>query len=257
MRRMWTASLVVGLLLCSATTANGATTLSIDVLSNRADLISAGDALVAVKIPAGVERRRGSACTTTAATSRARSRCGRTAASRASSTGLALGDERAHARRRPAHAAASVTITNHPNGGPVFSGPQVQPWVCQATAVGRAVQPAGDLRVTSTSRRDGGVRRLRPRRTRRPTSRRRPPTRARRCRSSSASRPATRTATSTRSPSSSTRRSRGRPWAPQEQWNHKLLITHGASCGIDHQAGLGAPDVDRDDAAARSAAASR
>jgi len=23
-----------------------------------------------------------------------------------------------------------VTIVNHPNGGPVFSGPQVQPWVC-------------------------------------------------------------------------------------------------------------------------------
>ena len=25
--------------------------------------------------------------------------------------------------------------------------------------------------------------------------------------------------------------------APQPQWNHKLLITHGASCGIDHQSG--------------------
>ncbi len=32
------------------------------------------------------------------------------------------------------------------------------------------------------------------------------------------------------------------PWAPQAQFNHKLLITHGASCGIDHQAGE-APDV--------------
>ena len=31
--------------------------------------------------------------------------------------------------------------------------------------------------------------------------------------------------------------SRGRPWAPQPQCNHKLLITHGASCGIDHQSG--------------------
>ena len=27
------------------------------------------------------------------------------------------------------------------------------------------------------------------------------------------------------------------PWAPQPQFNHKLLITHGASCGIDHQSG--------------------
>jgi hypothetical protein len=30
---------------------------------------------------------------------------------------------------------ARLTITNHPNGGPVFSGPQVQPWRCQEKAV--------------------------------------------------------------------------------------------------------------------------
>ena len=24
-----------------------------------------------------------------------------------------------------------LTITNHPSGGPVFAGPQVQPWVCK------------------------------------------------------------------------------------------------------------------------------
>ncbi len=30
------------------------------------------------------------------------------------------------------------------------------------------------------------------------------------------------------------------PWAPQEQWNRKLLITHGGSCGTDHAVG-GAP----------------
>jgi hypothetical protein len=28
-----------------------------------------------------------------------------------------------------------------------------------------------------------------------------------------------------------------KPWKPQKQFNHKLLITHGVSCGIDHQAG--------------------
>ena len=28
-----------------------------------------------------------------------------------------------------------LKIVDHPNGGPDFSGPQVQPWVCQATAV--------------------------------------------------------------------------------------------------------------------------
>jgi hypothetical protein len=32
--------------------------------------------------------------------------------------------------------AASITITNHPIGGPVFSGPQVEPWVCNNIANG-------------------------------------------------------------------------------------------------------------------------
>ena len=30
--------------------------------------------------------------------------------------------------------AAKLVVTNHPNGGPVFSGPQVKPWVCQESA---------------------------------------------------------------------------------------------------------------------------
>src|SRR5258705_6179 len=40
------------------------------------------------------------------------------------------------------------------------------------------------------------------------------------------------------------------PWAPQPGWNHKLLITHGASCGIDHQTGS-APSVVNDAALSR------
>jgi hypothetical protein len=40
------------------------------------------------------------------------------------------------------------------------------------------------------------------------------------------------------------------PWNPQQQWNHKLVITHGASCGIEHQSGT-APDVVDDAALSR------
>jgi len=29
---------------------------------------------------------------------------------------------------------ARLTILNHPIGGPIFSGPQIQPWLCQAGA---------------------------------------------------------------------------------------------------------------------------
>ena len=35
------------------------------------------------------------------------------------------------------------------------------------------------------------------------------------------------------------------PWAPQPQFNHKLLITHGASCGDDRESGT-APSVTSD-----------
>ncbi|MFL5907330.1 MAG: DUF6351 family protein, partial [Solirubrobacterales bacterium] len=34
------------------------------------------------------------------------------------------------------------------------------------------------------------------------------------------------------------------PWAPQTQFDHKLLITHGASCGIDHQSGSAPSTMD-------------
>jgi hypothetical protein len=39
----------------------------------------------------------------------------------------------------------------------------------------------------------------------------------------------------------------GKPWeawAPQPQFNHKLLITHGASCGIEHQSGSAPSTID-------------
>ena len=36
------------------------------------------------------------------------------------------------------------------------------------------------------------------------------------------------------------------PWAPQPQFIHKLLITHGASCGIEHESGT-APSVTSDE----------
>ena len=35
-------------------------------------------------------------------------------------------------------------------------------------------------------------------------------------------------------------------WAPQPQFNHKLLITHGASCGIEHESGT-SPSVTSDE----------
>ena len=122
------------LLLCAAVPAGAATpSLGIDVLSNRADVISAGEALVDVKVPAGVNPAKvrvlddGRDVTGSFAV-RANGRF------EGLVTGLSLGRNVLTARASGAKD-GSVTVTNHPNGGPVFSGPQVQPWVCQSTAV--------------------------------------------------------------------------------------------------------------------------
>src|SRR5205823_13497111 len=42
----------------------------------------------------------------------------------------------------PRATGARLTITNHPNGGPVFSGPQLQPGKCEAGAVDAACNKA-------------------------------------------------------------------------------------------------------------------
>ena len=116
---------------------------AIEVLSNRADLISAGDALVAVDLPPGSTRPASGSRVNGRDVTGEFARPRRTAASRACSTGLQLGRNVAHRAARPTRSGAKLTITNHPNGGPVFSGPQIQPWVCQDDRRRRAVQPAG------------------------------------------------------------------------------------------------------------------
>ena len=40
-------------------------------------------------------------------------------------------------------AGAQITINNHPSGGPVFSGPQLKPWIC-ATKVSQSVTVVGN-----------------------------------------------------------------------------------------------------------------
>src|ERR1700731_1001513 len=104
----------------------------IDVLSNRADLISGGDVLVAVAIPAGANASAtrvtvGQRDVTAAFGVRADGRyIGRI-------EGLALGANVVTARL-PDGRGARIPITNYPSGGPVFSGAQVEPWSCNPGA---------------------------------------------------------------------------------------------------------------------------
>ena len=67
-----------------------------------------------------------------------------------------------------------VAIRNHPNGGPVFSGPQVQPWVCQNGAKDAQCNAPATYDYQYKSSVDGAVRSPTTRATRRRTSPRRP-----------------------------------------------------------------------------------
>ncbi|MEX2459465.1 MAG: DUF6351 family protein [Actinomycetota bacterium] len=216
----------------------------IEVLSNRADLISGGDALVAIRAVrsggmggmSGVKVTLGRRDVTRAFSMRPNARF------EGLVTGLALGRNVLTARL-PNGSAARITITNHPRGGPVFSGPHVQPWVCQEGALDAACNMATTYEWQYRNV-TGSLRPYDP-----------------------ASPPNDMATTTTdqgvtvpfiiRIETGYQDRDQYRiavlydparpwaPWAPQRQWNHKLLITHGASCGIDHQAGT-APSVTGD-----------
>ncbi|MGY2067105.1 DUF6351 family protein [Blastococcus sp. SYSU DS0619] len=110
--------------------AAGVRQLEISVVSSRPDAVSGGDALVRVDLPRGVKP------------DRVRVLLGREDVSgefRASDGGL-LGlvdglTPGEHVLRASARGAgsASLEITAHPGAGPVFSGPQEQPFACETT----------------------------------------------------------------------------------------------------------------------------
>ena len=104
--------------------------LQIETLSNRADLISGGDALVQIDLPSGAD---------TATVELNGSDISNEFAVRPNGQfqGIVTGmhDGANTVTARAGGQVAQLTITNHPIGGPVFSGPQVQPWYCMADAL--------------------------------------------------------------------------------------------------------------------------
>jgi hypothetical protein len=107
--------------------------LRLEVVSGRADLVSAGDALVEVVLPAGASAAglqvRADDRDVSAAFSE---RDGRVLGL---VTGLPDGPSTLTARLADGRG-ARLDVVNHPKGGPVFSGPQVQPWFCSTEASG-------------------------------------------------------------------------------------------------------------------------
>jgi hypothetical protein len=239
--------LSVAITVIGAATAHAATRPAIHVLSNRADLISGGDVLVQVAPPAGVPasklRVRLNGTDVTKELSVAGGKLGGLVAN------LRIGANRLTARA-PGGARSSQRIANHAIGGPVTSGPQVQPWKCEDGAVDAQCNKATTYSYEYMSSVTGQMQSYDP-----------------------ANPPSDVANTTTQNGQTVPFIVRietgyqdrdqyqigvlyqpGKPWrglAPQPQFVHKLLITHGASCGIEHQSGA-APSVTGDTVAGGS-----
>ncbi len=97
------------------------------VLSNRADLITGGDALVEIKWPAGTDTN--NAQVTLNGVSVKSAFATRNGHYTGLVTGLRNGDNVLTASAQGT--AAQITITNHPITGPVLSGPHITPYECR------------------------------------------------------------------------------------------------------------------------------
>src|SRR4029077_9945700 len=103
------------------------------VLSNRADLISGGDALVEIKWPAGTNF-----AATLVSLNGVSIRPAFAMRPNGRFIGLVTGLKNGNnvLLARDSAGAAQITITNYPIGGPVFSGgQQLAPWICAQKAV--------------------------------------------------------------------------------------------------------------------------
>jgi hypothetical protein len=229
------AGLVAGCLL--AAPAFAADALQIKVLSNRADVISAGDALVEVKLPTGVDA---GDVTVTLEGKDVTGQFAERANGRFEGvlTGLKIGENDLVAKASGAKS-DELTITNHPNGGPVFSGPQVQPWVCQNGSTDPQCEKPATYEWSYMPSDGSGLAAYDPDN---------PPSDV-----------GTTTTDQGKTVPFIVRTETGyqdrdqyaisilydptkpfTPWEPQDGWNHKVLITHGASCGIERQSGSAA-----------------
>src|SRR5437763_11444485 len=215
--------------------------LQITTLSNRADLISGGEALIQVTLPTGV-----------ATSSLHVSLDGRDVTAQfalrpnhkveALLRGLALGANSLVATSQGGRR-ASLTILDHPTGGPAFSGPQIHPTACQSGAADRQCDQAPTFAYSYEPVGTNSLQSYDPSH---------PP-------------PAASIATATTTDGVTVpfivRQETGyidrdqyaiatlwqpgepwQPWAPQRQYNGRLIITHGASCDTTYGVGT-APSV--------------
>ncbi|HVW81154.1 MAG TPA: DUF6351 family protein [Mycobacteriales bacterium] len=215
----------------------------ITVLSGRADLVSGGQALVAVSPAADAKRLTvtvdGRDVTGSFAVRRGGLLAGRYAGL---VRGLHVGGNVVRATL-PDGSGARLLLTDHPNGGPLFAGPQPQPWTCQPGARDRKCDAPTRVhyKYVSTNPAKIGFQ---------PYNVGKPP----------ADVAMTTTDQGAKVPfvvrietgymdrdqfQIASLYQFGKPWTPfrpQAGWDHKLLIFHGASCAAQYEPST-APDV--------------
>jgi hypothetical protein len=126
--------------------------IEIVTLSNRADLISGGDALVEVRVPRRASLSRVEIKLNGHRVTSAFQLVPGTRTLRGLVTGLVDGRNRLSADSQGAKE-ASLTITNHRIGGPVLSGPQITPFFCATNVFqpATATTPAPNFSGLSTA----------------------------------------------------------------------------------------------------------
>src|SRR4051812_17732302 len=224
-------ALALGVLVVPATSsAAAAKPITVSVLSTRADLVSGGDTLVRI---GGVKSAKGLRVTV-----RGKNRSKAFAKRKDGKveglvTHLKVGKNTIIATS--GKRAAKLVVTNHPKGGPLFSGPQLQPWKCQDSAKdSQCNEPAKLTYLYKSTDGSSGFKDYDPKN---------PPSDVAdtttdkgvtvpfivRIETGYIDRDQYKIATLFQP---------GKKWSatsPQKQFNHKLLITHGAGCGADHR----------------------
>jgi hypothetical protein len=238
------AALAIAAPLAAPAEGAGKAKVSMSVLSGRADLVSDDDALIEIRVRGAgagqvkvtIDPRKGRERAVTGAFRRRGHRLV------ALLEGLDLGRNVVRATL-PDGSGARLALINHPNGGPVFSGPHLQPWKCQPTAVDEQCNESPSFSYLYRST-DPSAQQLQP---------------------YDPANPPSDVATTTtdagvevpfivRVETGYIDRDQyriaalyqpGQSWTgvrPQPQFAHKLLIFHGASCGVEYQAGT-APGI--------------
>jgi hypothetical protein len=212
--------------------------VTIRVLSGRANLVSGGSSLIGIDLsrPAALKRL----TVTLAGHNVSGDFALHSGQIEGLVSGLSLGRNTLKAVF-PDGSGAKLTLVDHPNGGPLFSGPQLQPWKCQAGARDAQCDQPPTYTYEYWSKNQSAFEPYDP------------------------ANPPSDVATTTTQDGVTlpfvirietgyqdrnqykvaTLYQPGKPWSwsdPQRQWNHKLLLLHGAACGASYGT-WGAPDV--------------